>query len=100
MGKKNSYEGPVHYWPISPWGYLGYTILFLIPVVGLISLLTFTFSSDNINRRNFARSYWCALFTGAVAIAILMAAGVLPRFDRLIEMYNHLSTISWVSTAP
>ena len=50
---------PPEYAPLSAWAYFGYKLLFLIPVVGFICLIIFSCSSDNINRRNFARSYWC-----------------------------------------
>ncbi len=45
--------------PISPWGYIGYQILFSIPIVGLICILIYAFgnSNKNINLRNFAKSY-------------------------------------------
>lgn len=59
------------YRPLSPWTYFGLTILFSVPVVGFIFLLVFTFNNNNINRRNFARSYWCGALI-AVCIAILI----------------------------
>ena len=44
--------------PITMWGYLGYELLFSIPIVGLIAILIFSFSSStNVNLKNFARSY-------------------------------------------
>lgn len=53
---------PDKYKPISMWGYLGYQILFAIPVIGMILLIIFAFSKEeNINLRNFARSYFCFL---------------------------------------
>ncbi len=59
------------YRPLSPWAYFGLTILFSVPVVGFVFLLVYTFSNSNINRRNFARSYWCGALI-AVCIAILI----------------------------
>lgn len=51
---------PEKYKPISMWGYLGYQLLFAIPVLGWIMLFIFAFGKDeNINVRNFARSYFC-----------------------------------------
>lgn len=73
---KYGYNGPYQYEPLSPWAYVGYTILFMIPVVGLVFLLVFTFSSGNINRRCYARSYWAALLLGVIVIAVLTATGV------------------------
>lgn len=62
---------PEQYRPLSAWSYFGLSILFTVPVVGFIFLLVFTFNNNNINRRNFARSYWCGALI-AVCIAILL----------------------------
>lgn len=71
---------PSQYRPLGPWSYFGLQILYSIPVVGFIFLIIFSFKSDNINRRNFTRSYWCALLIGVIigiVIAVIMAvAGV------------------------
>lgn len=68
---------PAAYKPISAWGYFGYKLLFCIPVVGFILLIVFSVSDENINRRNFARSYWCDLVLSAVlgiiTVVILVA---------------------------
>lgn len=47
------------YRPISPWGYIGYQILFSIPIIGIILILIYSFgnSNKNINLKNFAKSY-------------------------------------------
>ena len=51
---------PEEYKPISAWGYFGYEILFAIPIIGFILLLVFALGgTQNINLRNFARSYFC-----------------------------------------
>ena len=68
---------PDNYKPISPWGYLGYSILFAIPVLGLILLIVFSFSDANINRRNYARSIWCALLVGIIITIILVILAAL-----------------------
>jgi hypothetical protein len=75
------YSGPEQFRPLSAWAYFGYTLLFCIPVVGLICLIVFSFSSKNINRRSFARSYWCAIVLVGIVYAILLAAGVLSGVD-------------------
>ena len=61
---------PAEYKPISAWGYVGYGILYSIPLVGLIFLLIHTFSNKKINRRNYARSYWCWILISLIIIAI------------------------------
>lgn len=54
------YDPSKDYTPISMWGYFGYSILFLIPFIGLILVLLFSFGgTHNINVRNFARSQFC-----------------------------------------
>ena len=66
----STYTIPAEYKPLSPWAYFGLNILFSIPVIGFIFLLVFTFSGANINRRNYARSFWCYLLV-AVIVAIV-----------------------------
>ena len=67
------------YKPISAWGYLGYKILFAIPVIGWIFLIIFACNGKNFNRRSFARSYFCILLIAVIlcglAVLILWAAG-------------------------
>lgn len=63
---------PSQFRVLSPWAYFGLQILYGIPVVGFIFLLIHTFSSANLNRRSFARSYWCALILVAL-VAIVVA---------------------------
>ena len=63
---------PEEYKPISPWGYLGYNLLFCIPLVGFILLIVFSCGgSKNINLKNYARSFWCALLL-SVIIGVVM----------------------------
>ena len=63
------------YTPITMWGYVGYQILFSIPIVGFICVLIFAFSAHNINLRNFARSYFCFLIIVLVILGIAIASG-------------------------
>jgi hypothetical protein len=58
---KYGYVGPERFRPLSPWVYFGWGIVYSIPVIGLIFLIVHAFSDANINRRNFARSYFCSL---------------------------------------
>jgi len=71
---------PVKYQPLGMWSYFGYSILFAIPFVGFIFLLAFSFSSSNVNRRNFARSYFCVfiilLVVVGISAAIMSAMGL------------------------
>lgn len=71
---------PEQYKPLSPWAYVGYNLLFMIPLVGLIMLFVFAFSDKNINRRNYARSFFCAFLIGFIisvlTIILMVALGV------------------------
>ncbi len=69
----SSHNIPPEYEPISMWGYFGYEILFSIPCIGLIFLIVFSFSSSNVNLRNFARSYFCYLIVTLIIIGIIGA---------------------------
>ena len=74
---KVRYEGSEQFRPISAWGYFGYTILFCIPILGIILLIVFALSNANINRRNYARSYFCGLFLCIVITLGLSFLGVI-----------------------
>lgn len=77
----NSYEMqeigklPDKYKPLGAWTYFGYSILFSIPLLGLILLIVFACSEKNINRRSFARSYFCVYIL--ITIVLLVAIFVL-----------------------
>ena len=67
---------PQKYRPLGAWGYFGYQLLFSIPIAGFICLIIFAFSDANINRRSFARSYFCiTVIVAVIAVIILLAAG-------------------------
>ena len=58
MNKNQKINVPEEYKPISAWGYIGYEILFSIPIVGLIAILIYSFGgNNNINLKNFAKSF-------------------------------------------
>lgn len=61
---------PDEYQPLRPWTYFWLNVLFSVPVVGFVFLIVFSFSGGNINRRNYARSYWCPLLILAVIAVI------------------------------
>ncbi len=68
---------PYQYKPLTSWAYFGYGLLFSIPIVGFIMLIVFSCSNENINRRNFARSYWCGLLVAAIILAALFAVALI-----------------------
>lgn len=65
------------YRPLSAWAYFGYEVLFAVPIVGFIFLIVYSFNDSNINRRNFARSFFCIYVVAVVLIIILAATGIL-----------------------
>ncbi len=87
---------PKAYKPITPWGYIGWSFLFSIPVVGFVLLIVFSFKKSNINRRNFARSYWCALLLLVILLAVTVIVGVATGYSEevitmLQDMLNSLN---------
>lgn len=73
---KYGYDGPESFRPLSPWAYFGYALLFSLPIAGFIVLIVLSFNDTNINRRNFARSYFISLLLVVVLIVILMISGI------------------------
>ena len=82
---------PDEYKPISMWGYFGYEILFSIPIIGFIFILVFSFGgTNNINLRNFARSYFCLFI---IAMILLIIVGFFALFTGAILSSKALQTI-------
>ena len=71
---------------ITPLGYVGYSLLFSIPIVGLICVLVFAFSSSYPCRRNYARSFLIIFIIAIVLAVILFATG----FDYNQVMRNYI----------
>ena len=70
---------PSEYKPISAWGYIGYEILFAIPVIGFILLIVFSLGgTKNINLRSFARSYFCIYIIFIILFVLLFLLGYTP----------------------
>ena len=67
---------PEKYRPLTAWGYFGYSILFAIPLIDFICLIVFSFSSSNINRRSFARSYFCVMVLALIVMLVVLFTGV------------------------
>lgn len=85
---------PPEYKPLSGWAYFGWQLLFAIPLVGFILLIVFACGgTHNINLRNFARSYFCALLIGAilaiigVILTLVFGASVFAILQDAIPMY-------------
>ena len=89
------YDPNYNYTPVTAWSYFWYKILFAIPIVGLVFLIVFSVGGTrNINLRNYARSYFCALLILAIVavvvfivlaiIAIVSGVGIAAMFEELM----------------
>lgn len=82
-------ELPPHLRLMHGWGYVGYDILFAIPVIGFILLIVFAVSDKNMNRRYYARSYFCkmllVLIILTVIIVIALATGSFAALSEKIS---------------
>ena len=73
---------------ITPWGYIGYAILFAIPIVGLICVLVFSFSSTYPCRRNYARFILiCYIIFIIIGIIYSVTEGV-SIMNIIMNMFN------------
>ena len=68
---------PEAYRPLSPWSYFGLGVLYSLPLVGWIFLIIHAIGSTNLNRRNYARSYFCVYLLVIIAAIVLGAMGIL-----------------------
>ena len=71
---------PYKYQPLSAWEYWGLMILYAIPVIGFIVLIVHSFSDDNVNRRSFARSYFCTIVVAFIIIFLLGGLAFVSEF--------------------
>lgn len=69
----NQYQMQMEYKPISAWGYLGYELLYLLPVVGWIIMIVMCFAPANRNVKNFARAH-VLLYIILIVIVLVIAA--------------------------
>lgn len=68
---------PSEYKPISMWGYFGYEILFAIPFIGWLLLLIFALGgTQNVNLKNFARSYFCLLIIIIIFLVLILPSAL------------------------
>lgn len=74
---------PYKYRPLGAWGYLGYSLLYSIPIVGFILLIIFSFSNASVPRRNHARSFFFVLLTYSIIIGIAIGS-LISNIEKLI----------------
>lgn len=80
---------PSEYQPLSAWAYWGLSILYAIPVIGQIILIVHALSGSNVNRRSYARSYFCSLILVLIIWCIILA------FGGLTVITQYLVNNSW-----
>ena len=63
---------------VSTWGYVGYDLLYAIPIIGTIFMIIYAFDDSNVARRNYTRSrfipflLWGLLIAGALTFALVI----------------------------
>ena len=86
--------------PLGPWAYFGYGLLFSIPVIGFILLIILSFAGRNVNRKNFARSYWCwaILVIALILIAVvILLTGVLRGVTDSVAAWLNGIGLNWLA---
>ena len=80
------YDVPSELQPLSPWKYFWLNILYAIPVIGFIFLVIHAIGAGNVNKRNYARSFFCVLVLALIiAGVILLAGGGIAGLKALLE---------------
>ncbi len=81
---------PKEYKPLGPWAYIGWSLVYSIPIVGFIFLIVNSFRKDNLNRRNYTRSYWCALLIVLILLALTFGiAAATGSMDELMQIFEN-----------
>lgn len=82
---------PAEYAPVSIGAYIGYSLLFGIPCVGLIVALVIAFGGNQkISLKNFARAYLIMLLIGvgiSILISIVFGVGIFSMFNYVGNNY-------------
>lgn len=81
---------PPQYRPLGAWAYFGLSLLYSVPVIGFIFLIIFTFSSGNINRRSFTRSYWCGYLIVCILLSLLVGVLAIADTYLLEEIFDSI----------
>ncbi len=75
---------PEVYRPLSPWSYFGLEILYALPVIGWVFLICHALGSRNVNKRNFARSFFCVYVVLLILALALYLTGALASFRDVV----------------
>lgn len=83
---------------LGAWAYVGLSLLYAIPVIGLVFLIIFTFNKNNLNRRSFTRSYWCwlliiiVIFGGIFAVLQAKGGNIVKAIYSLAETIDSIDS--------
>ncbi len=76
--QQNAKVLPKEYQPISAWGYIGWNLLFAIPIVGWIFILVFGLGgTKNVNLRNYAKSFIIVFLLVVIIVALIILVPLL-----------------------
>ena len=85
------------YAPISAIGYIGYFILFAIPIIGQILCIAFAFGkSGNVNRRNLAKAMFVMLIIGLILALTIGIAGAVMYKQVQNGVIEQNGIFSWI----
>lgn len=85
MGKYDNYDVT----PLSPWSYFWLNFLYAIPILGVVFLLIHAIGAKNINKRNYARSFFCWLVILLIIFIIsAISGGAASLFSWLSGLFN------------
>jgi len=71
---------PRELWPLSPWAYFGLGILYALPFVGWVFLVIHAIGASNINKRNYARSFFCVYVLVIIVAVVAAVSGTMYLF--------------------
>ena len=81
---------PDKYRPMGAWGYFGYGILFVLPLIGFICAIVFSLDGSYIARRSYARAfiiYWILEIILCVLLVVLFTTYVFPYLEEYVFPY-------------
>lgn len=88
----NNYERmiPRSFKPISAWGYVGYSLLYALPIVGFIFAIINAIGATNRNVRSYARSWFCGLLISLIVLVVVVGVLTVLILNNVItkDMWN------------
>ena len=80
----NNYQNPCNipnnYKPISAWAYIGYDLLFSLPLFGFIALIVIALTAENVNVKNYAKSKFCYILIVFLIVIMMLILGIIFGF--------------------